>query len=256
MFFEVRNLDASYGDVQVLWDLSLQVGHGEIVSVIGPNGAGKSTLLKAIVGLLSPPRDGRTAIRFQGHPLLGRPPEEIVGLGITIVPEGSRVFPDMTVLDNLRMGSYIASARARRGETLEEVFRLFPRLHERQRQLARSLSGGERQMLAIGRALMSRPAFLLLDEPTIGLQPSLVTQTFETIRAINASGVTILLVEQNVFFTLETSHRAYVLENGRIVREGTGSTLLNDPQIKAAYLGMSRRGPRAPRGAGAAPQTC
>ena len=252
MFFELRHLDAFYGDVQVLWDLSLHAAQGEIVAVVGPNGAGKSTLLKTIVGLLLSPSGGRSSVRFQGRPIQGRAPEEIVALGITIVPEGSRVFPDMTVLDNLRMGSYIAAARARRAETLGEVFRLFPRLHERQKQFARSLSGGERQMLAIGRALMSRPTFLLLVEPTIGLQPSLVHQTFETIKAINASGVTILLVEQNVYFTLRTSHRAYVLENGRIVREGTGTGLLGDPHIKTAYLGMDGRSSAPSEGAGSA----
>jgi len=246
MFFEVQDLDAFYGDVQVLWGISLQVKQGEIVAVLGPNGAGKSTLLKSIVGLLPSPRKARSVLRFQGRTIRDCRPEEIVEQGITIVPEGSRVFPDMTVLDNLKMGSYMPSARSRRRESLAEIFGLFPRLHERQKQLARSLSGGERQMLAIGRALMSRPAFLLLDEPTIGLQPSLVHQTFETIRAINASGVTILLVEQNVYFTLRTSHRAYVLENGRLVREGAGPDLLGDPHIKAAYLGIGRPPSGAP----------
>ncbi|MFQ5912319.1 MAG: ABC transporter ATP-binding protein [Nitrospinota bacterium] len=238
--FEVVGLDVAYGDVQVLWDVSLRLDKGELVTVIGPNGAGKSTLLKSIVGLVKPQRteNGRGRIVLEGQSLVGLPAEEVIRHGIAIVPEGARVFPDMTVLDNLRLGSYLPEARVRREETLRQVFGLFPRLEDRKSQIAKTLSGGERQMLAIGRSLMSRPRLLLLDEPSLGLQPSIVAQTFDTIKTVNERGTTVLLVEQKVHFSLEICHRAYVLENGRVVLQGPGQELLENEHIKKAYLAM------------------
>jgi branched-chain amino acid transport system ATP-binding protein len=214
---DIKQIDVSFFDVRVLHQIDLKVYPSEIVTVIGPNGAGKSTLLGAIVGF-QVPTEG--SITFKGQNITGIAPEETVQLGITIVPEGARVFTDMTVMDNLKMGSYIKSSRALRSETLEMVFSFFPRLHERMKQKGGTLSGGERQMLAIGRALMSRPSLLLLDEPSLGLAPLLVTKVFETIVQIAATGLTVLLVEQNVHFSLEISQRAYVLENGRMVKDG------------------------------------
>jgi len=236
----VDKIKVFYGDVQVLWDVSLKVDEGEIVTVVGPNGSGKSTLLHTIVNLNHPKRTDQmdSGIFYRGSRIDGLSPEESVSLGIAVVPEGARVFPEMSVLDNLKMGSYIKKARQVREQTLEEIYTLFPRLRERESQKARTLSGGERQMLAVGRALMSKPDLLLLDEPSLGLQPMLVTRTFEAVREINRKGVTILLVEQNVHYSLEISHRAYVLENGRIVLEGKGSELLNNQHVKKAYLAM------------------
>ncbi len=236
----INRIKVFYGDVQVLWDVSLKVDEGEIVTVVGPNGSGKSTLLHAVVNLNHPKKTDQmdSGIFYRGNRMDGFSPEETVKFGIAIVPEGARVFPEMSVLDNLKMGSYIKKAREVREKTLEEVYALFPRLKERETQKAKTLSGGERQMLAVGRALMSKPDLLLLDEPSLGLQPMLVTRTFEAIREINRKGVTILLVEQNVNYSLEISHRAYVLENGRIVLEGKGSELLNNQHVKKAYLAM------------------
>jgi branched-chain amino acid transport system ATP-binding protein len=238
--FHIDRINAFHGDVQVLWDISLRVGEGEIVAVIGPNGAGKSSLLRAIVNLNRPRTSGASGegVFFRGNRIDGLSPEETVKRGIAIVPEGARVFPDMEILDNLKMGSYLPKAREEREKNLEGVFTLFPRLRERQGQMARTLSGGERQMLALGTALMSSPDLLLLDEPSLGLQPSFVTRTFQTIQEINRRGVTILLVEQNVSTSLEISHRAYVLENGRMVMEGQGKELLSNPHIKKAYLAL------------------
>ncbi len=237
---KIEGINVYYGDVHVLWDLSLHVSAGEIVSIIGPNGAGKSTLLRTVVNLIKPAKGegegGR--IFFQGQELSLLSPEDTVRLGVTMVPEGARVFPDMTVLDNLLMGSFVESARSQREKSLQEVFGLFPKLEERLLQKARTLSGGERQMLAIGRALMSRPTLLLLDEPSLGLQPLLVVKTFNAIEEINGRGVTILLVEQNVQFSLEASHRAYVLENGRIASQGKASELLQNEHIKKFYLAL------------------
>jgi branched-chain amino acid transport system ATP-binding protein len=235
----VEAVDVGYGPLQVLRGVSLEVGDREIVSVIGPNGSGKSTLIKTIIGLLRPridPAGGR--ILFQGRRIDGLAPEEIVRTGVAVVPEGARVFPEMTVLDNLRMGAIIPRAQERQGESLEEVFGMFPRLHERTAQLARTLSGGERQMLAIGRALMSRPRLLLLDEPSLGLQPSLVKAIMDAVRGINERGLTVLLIEQNVHFSLPMSHRAYVLEQGRVVLEGRGDELLLNPHVRVSYLGV------------------
>ena len=236
----IEKIDVFYGDVQVLWNVSLRVSEKEIVTVVGPNGAGKSTLLTSIVNLVHPKRDDDFGggIFLKEVRIDHRFPEDTIKMGIAIVPEGARVFPEMSVLDNLRMGSYIRKAREVREQTLEEVYALFPRLKERLFQKAKTLSGGERQMLALGRALMSKPDILLLDEPSLGLQPILVTRTFEAIREINRKGVTILLVEQNINYSLEISDRAYVLENGRIVLEGSGKELLNDQHVKKAYLAM------------------
>jgi branched-chain amino acid transport system ATP-binding protein len=232
-------VDAGYGVLQILWDVSLRVERGEIVSLIGPNGAGKTTVIKAILGLVPlRRRPGDGAIRLEGERIDGLAPERIVTRGIGVVPEGARVFPEMTVLDNLRMGALAPRARGREPQSLDEVFVLFPRLAERRRQPGRTLSGGERQMLAIGRALMSRPELLLMDEPSLGLQPSLVRAIIEAIRAINERGLTVLLIEQNVHFSLPISHRAYVLEQGRVVLEGAGPALLESAHVRRSYLGV------------------
>jgi branched-chain amino acid transport system ATP-binding protein len=236
----IDRINVFYGDVQILWDVSLSVEKKEIITVLGPNGSGKSTLLRTIVNLILPKKTGRSdeGIFYQGSRIDGRSPEETVKLGISIVPEGGKVFQEMNVLDNLRMGSYTRKAREAREETLEEVYTLFPRLQERNFQKAKTLSGGERKMLALGMALMSKPDLLLLDEPSLGLQPNFVTRMFQTIQEINLRGVAILLVEQNVHWALEISHRAYVLENGRMILEGTGKELLNHQDIKKAYLAL------------------
>jgi branched-chain amino acid transport system ATP-binding protein len=232
---EVDAVDAGYGPLQVLHGVSLRVDAGQIVSLVGANGAGKTTVIKTIVGLLRPRRG---QVTLGGARIDGLPPEQIVTRGIAVVPEGARVFPEMSVLDNLRMGAGVPRALSREAETLREVFALFPRLDERRPQLARTLSGGERQMLAIGRALMACPDVLLLDEPSLGLQPSLVKTIIDTIRAINRRGLTVLLIEQNVHFSLPISHRAYVLEQGRIVLEDAGATLLENPHVRLSYLGV------------------
>jgi len=228
-------VDAGYGSLHVLRDVSLHVDAGEVVSLIGPNGAGKTTVIKAILGIV-PLRDG--TIRFRGERIDGRTPEDIVQQGIAVVPEGARVFPEMTVVDNLRMGALVPRARSREAGTMAEVFAMFPRLAERKLQLARTLSGGERQMLAIGRALMARPELLLLDEPSLGLQPTLVRSIIEAIRGINERGLSVLLIEQNVHFSLPISHRAYVLEEGRVVMQDTGAALLENPHVRVSYLGV------------------
>ena len=237
---EIRSLSAGYGPVQILWDVSLEVHKGEIVTVVGPNGAGKSTLLKTILGLTTRMKGekGGGSITLEGRDISSLAPEEMVKQGIAIVPEGARVFPDMTVLDNLLMGAYIPQVRRYREENLRAVFSLFPHLEGRLNQKARTMSGGERQAVAIGRALMSSPKLLLMDEPSLGLHPLLVSHTFEAIQEINRNGTTILLVEQNVYFALEISHRAYVLENGRVVMEGKGQDLFKEDHIKKAYLAM------------------
>lgn len=231
----VQRLNVFYGDVQALWEVSFEVGAGELVTLVGSNGAGKTTTLRTISGVLSP---SGGQIIFEGHDLTRRPPHAIVALGIGHIPEGRRLWPGMTVLENLELGAYAAAARPRMRETLDWVFSLFPRLAERTHQLAGTLSGGEQQMLAIGRALMGRPKLLMLDEPSLGLAPLLVAELFRVIREINGQGVTVLLVEQNVHQVLEIAHRAYVLETGRIVREGPARDLLTDPAIKEAYLGL------------------
>ena len=231
---EVRDLDFAYGDVQVLRGVSLAVNAGEIVTLVGSNGAGKSTTLRNVSRLLRP-RSG--SIVFDGHDLTRLSSHEVVELGVVQVPEGRRVFPEMTVLENLRMGSYVKSTRAERQQNLDRGLTLFPRLRERIRQLAGTLSGGEQQMLAIARGLMAKPRLLLLDEPSLGLSPLLVQTIFETIRQINAQGISVLLVEQNVYQSLRIAARGYVLETGRIALEGAGRDLLSNAQVKAAFLG-------------------
>jgi len=232
---ELVEVNARYGKTQVLWDVGLAVNQGEIVALVGSNGAGKTTLLKVICGLLSP-SSGRVA--FLGKTLNGIPPHAVVDLGISHVPEGGRVFPDMSVRENLEMGAYPSHAWVRKQETLERVFRVFPLLKERQRQMAKTLSGGERQMLAMGRALMSGPKLCLLDEPSYGLAPLLITEVFRIVRELRDQAVTVLLIEQNVKHTLETADRAYVLENGRVSLEGKCSDLLQTDYVRKAYLGL------------------
>ena len=227
-------MEAGYGDVTAVRAVSLQVRAGEIVALIGSNGAGKTTTLRAISGLL-PLRQG--TVDFDGRRISGLGSAAIVAAGIAHVPEGRQLFPTMTVLENLELGARTAEGRARRGETLARVFELFPRLSERQRQLAGTLSGGEQQMVAIGRALMARPRLLMLDEPSLGLAPVVVGSIFANLTAINRDGLTILLVEQNVLRALRLSHRAYVLENGTITLAGPSPTLLADERIRRAYLG-------------------
>ncbi len=232
-------VDAGYGELLVLSNVTLRVARGEIVSLIGPNGAGKTTVIRTILGVIPVRRHPVPGeIRFKGERIDGLAPENIVKRGIAVVPEGARVFPEMSVLDNLLMGALIRRARAREAESRAQVFAMFPRLEERQRQLARTLSGGERQMLAIGRALMACPELLLLDEPSLGLQPSLVRSIIEAIRGINERGITVLLVEQNVHVSLPISHRGYVLERGRVVLEDTGPALLENPHVRLSYLGV------------------
>ena len=233
----LERIETGYGQLQVLHGVSLHVGAGEIVSLIGPNGAGKTTVIRAILGLVPLRVRSDAAIRFKGERIDGLAPEVIVRKGIAVVPEGARVFPEMSVLDNLKMGALAERARGREAETLPEVYAMFPRLAERQRQLARTLSGGERQMLAMGRALMSCPELLLLDEPSLGLQPSLVRTIIDAIRGINRRGITVLLIEQNVHIALPVSHRGYVLEQGRITLEDAGPALLDNPHVRVSYLG-------------------
>ncbi|MGA8891854.1 MAG: ABC transporter ATP-binding protein [Anaeromyxobacteraceae bacterium] len=230
----IEHLDFSYGDLQVLWDLSLKVEKGEIVTVLGANGAGKSTTLKNVSRLVRP---SRGSITFEDQDLGKLESHQVVELGVVQVPEGRRIFPEMTVLENLRMGSFVKATRPDRQRNIERAFSLFPRLAERQKQLGGTLSGGEQQMLAIGRGLMTNPRLLLLDEPSLGLSPLFVKNIFEIIREINRQGTTILLVEQNVFQSLRISHRAYVLETGRVVLSGTGEELLGNEHVKKAFLG-------------------
>jgi branched-chain amino acid transport system ATP-binding protein len=232
---QIELLDFAYGDAQVLRGVSLEVRQGEIVTLVGSNGAGKSTTLRNISRLLTP-RSGR--IVFDGHDLLKLSSHEVVELGVVQVPEGRRVFPEMTVLENLRLGSYVKAARGDRAENLERGLTLFPRLRERASQLGGTLSGGEQQMLAIARGLMAKPRLLLLDEPSLGLAPLFVKTIFDTIATIHAQGVSVLLVEQNVYQSLRVAHRGYVLETGRITLQGTGPELLESDAVKAAFLGL------------------
>lgn len=232
---EVSKLNSGYGDVQVLRDVSLVINEGEIVSIVGANGAGKSTLLRTIMGTL-PTRSGK--VRFCGERLTGRAPHEIARLGLAQVMEGRRLFGHMAVEDNLLIGGDILRDARKSRDNLEWIYSMFPRLAERRRQMARSFSGGEQQMLAIGRALMTSPKLLLLDEPSIGLAPIMVESIFEKLPQINARGITILLVEQDVHRSLSFSSRGYVLEHGAIVMEGKSSDLLADEGLKRAYLGL------------------
>ncbi|MBC7227499.1 MAG: ABC transporter ATP-binding protein [Thermoflexales bacterium] len=231
---ELEGVDAGYKDLQVLWGVSLRVGEGELVALVGPNGAGKTTTLRIISGLLKPTAG---SVRFLGRPLDKEPAHRIVEMGIAQVPEGGRVFTGMSVQENLELGAFTGRARKEKEQTMKWVYQLFPRLEERKGQRAGTLSGGERQMLAIGRALMAKPRLLLLDEPSFGLAPILVEQMFEMIAEINRQGVAVLLVEQNVRAALELAQRAYVIENGRIVGEGSGDALLSFESVRSAYLG-------------------
>lgn len=231
---KLENVNAFYGDLQALWGISLEVNEGELVALVGPNGAGKTTTLKVISGLIKP---ASGQVNFNDKNLNHEPAHKIVELGLCQVPEGGRVFTGLSVLENLELGAFVKEARKHKDESLKWVFEIFPRLKERQGQRAGTLSGGERQMLAIGRALMSKPKLLFLDEPSFGLAPILVQQMFEMIGEINQKGVTVLLVEQNVRAALELAKRAYVIENGRIAGEGKGDALLSFESIRSAYLG-------------------
>jgi len=232
---EVQQLQVFYGDVQALWDVSFAVQPGEIVTLVGSNGAGKTTTLKTISGLLRP---AAGHVRLEGQDVAALAPHEIVARGIAQIPEGRRLWPHMTVLENLELGAYTAEARRRKDETLAWAFTLFPRLRERQAQLAGTLSGGEQQMVAIARGLMSRPRLLMLDEPSLGLAPLLVEEVFRIVREINGQGVTVLLVEQNLRQALEVAHWAYVLETGRVTLSGPSRDVLANAHIRAAYLGL------------------
>ncbi|MGB5748495.1 MAG: ABC transporter ATP-binding protein [Desulfobacterales bacterium] len=232
---KVSEIDAYYGDMQALRNVSIDVHQGEIVSVIGSNGAGKSTLLKTISGMLRP-RTG--SISLNGNEISRAPTSKIVENGISHVPEGRQIFPTMTVLENLEMGAQFPRTRKVQRETLEQVFTYFPRLKERLEQKAGTLSGGEQQMLAMGRGLMSLPALMMLDEPSLGLAPVLVSTIFEIIEKINRQGTSILLIEQNVFHSLKIAKRGYVLENGEIALSGAGQDLLENPHIRKTYLGL------------------
>jgi branched-chain amino acid transport system ATP-binding protein len=231
----VEALEVAYGKIQALWGISVEIPEGEIVAVVGANGAGKTTMLKTLSGLLRP-MAGRISLDDRRIDLLS--PAEIVGLGVIHVPEGRKLFPEMTVLDNLLVGGYPAGARSRRPQRLEHVFTVFPRLAERRRQLAGTLSGGEQQMVAIGRGLMAGPRILMLDEPSLGLAPIMVQEMFGVIGEINRTGVTVLLVEQNTEHALALAHRGFVLESGHVALSGTGRELLASPQVREAYLGL------------------
>jgi branched-chain amino acid transport system ATP-binding protein len=230
----IDKIDVYYKELQALWGISMVVNEGEIVALVGPNGAGKTTTLNMISGLLKPASGD---IRFLGQPLGKEPPYKIVELGISQVPESGKIFTGMSVLENLELGAFVAKARKAKDQSLERVYKIFPRLAERRNQQAGTLSGGERQMLAIGRALMSSPRLLMLDEPSFGLAPILVEHMFEMIEKINQQGVTILLVEQNVQAALDLAHRAYLLENGRIVGQGNAKDLLSFESVRSSYLG-------------------
>lgn len=232
---KVEALEVGYGDLKALRGISLEAGEHEVVSIIGSNGSGKSTTLKAISGILRPRRG---SITWSGEILMERSTAEIVGLGIIQVPEGRQLFPSMTVLENLELGALNPRARRGKEKNLQRIFQIFPRLQERRSQRAGTLSGGEQQMLAIGRGLMSVPRLLMLDEPSLGLSPLFVSTIFQVIVQINREGTGILLVEQNVHYSLKAAHRAYVLENGEITVQGPGATLLSDPQVQKAYLGL------------------
>jgi branched-chain amino acid transport system ATP-binding protein len=232
---ELAGVDALYGRIRALRGVTISVDQGEVVALIGSNGAGKTTTLRTISGLMHPPSG---TITFAGKDISRLPAHEIVGLGICQSPEGRRLFPRMQVLDNLRMGAFLRNDKDGIQKDMDRVYELFPRLKERTAQLAGTLSGGEQQMLAIGRALMSKPKLLMLDEPSLGLAPILVETIFQIVREINAQGIPILLVEQNAHKALEVAHRAYVLETGTIVKSGSGKELLDSPDVQRAYLGI------------------
>ena len=232
---EIDAIDVKYDFLQVLWGVSLNLVRGEYICLIGPNGAGKSTILRAVSGLLQP---SAGTVRFQGQPIHNQPGDRVCRLGISLISESMNLFTAMTVMENLYMGAFTVRDPARRLENVDYVFQLFPRLKERRRQLSGTLSGGERRMLAIGRGLMSNPTLLLVDEPSLGLAPQLTESVFEALEALNANGLTILLVEQNVNRTLQVVSRGYVMEKGRIVLEGASSGLADNEHIRKAYLGI------------------
>jgi branched-chain amino acid transport system ATP-binding protein len=234
---EIIDLNVAYGDAQALWNISLTVGEGESVTIIGPNGAGKTTLVNSLAGMMVA-RSGQ--VLLNGQDLTQILPHQVCGRGIAVVPEGRRLFPQMSVRDNLDIGAYIPQARPYYDELIEQVFTIFPHLKGRSRQLAGTLSGGEQQMVAIGRALMARPKLLLLDEPSLGLAPIIVDTIFEVLTEINNAGVSILMVEQNVTKALNFAARGYVLEQGRIILEGPTQSLLEDEHVRQAYLGLLR----------------
>ncbi|MEJ5375499.1 MAG: ABC transporter ATP-binding protein [bacterium] len=231
---EVNAIKVFRGDAQVLWDVSIEVHKGEVVTVLGANGAGKTTLFETILGVHHP---AEGSIRFLDTDITHEPPFRITRMGMACVPEGRRIFKDMTVYENLEMGAYAPGARSHVKESLERIFQLFPVLRERQKQIAGTLSGGQQQMLAIGRALMSKPSMLLLDELSLGLAPVVTGEIYGVLKRLNQEGVTMLLIEQNAVRTLRHSHRAYVLETGRMVLEGSSEHLLKDEHVKKAYLG-------------------
>jgi len=232
---QLKNLDASYGFLQVLWDISLHVDEGEFVGLIGPNGAGKSTTLKSIIGLLTP-KDGE--ILFEGQSIGPLPAYQVTRMGISYISEALNLFTDMSVRDNLLLGAYSIKDKQTQLETLDFVFGLFPRLKEREGQLAGTMSGGERKMLAIARGMMAKPRLMLVDEPSLGLAPHLVTDVFNSLRKLQKAGVTILMVEQRVNATLEVADRAYVLENGRVALQGTSDELTAHEHVRSAYIGV------------------
>ncbi len=232
---KVNNINAAYGKIDVLWDVSMRVAEKEIVALVGANAAGKTTMLNTISGLLHP---GAGTLEFLGRRIDGTPPYQIATMGISHVPEGGKPFPDMTVLENLEMGAYINETWKKRAETLSQVYEFFPILKKRSGQLARTLSGGERQMLAMGRGVMAKPRLFMFDEPSYGLAPIIVKELFEFIRLLHGQGMTILIVEQNIRHALEVSSRGYVLENGRIVLEGESIGLLDNDHVRKAYLGL------------------
>jgi branched-chain amino acid transport system ATP-binding protein len=232
---QVKNIDVAYGALPVLWDVSLDVGANSVVALIGPNGAGKTTTLKSVSGLLRPKRG---EIHFLGQAITQTPPHQIVDRGLSLVPEWHGVFASLSVVENLELGAFPKSARPQRASTLAHVYDLFPRLAERKSQRAGTLSGGERRMLAIGRALMAQPKLLMLDEPSLGLAPLVVEDIFAIIRQIRQAGVSILIVEQNVQLALEIAEWAYIIENGRVVQQDSGERLLQDERVKEAYLGI------------------
>lgn len=232
---EVENISVSYGMVQALWDVSFRIGKGEIVTIIGPNGAGKTTLVNTVMGLMHP---SSGAIRFKGESIEKLPPNQIVKRGISLIPEGRKIFAGMTVNENLLLGAYLVDDKRTVEELKERSYKVFPILKKKEKDLAKNLSGGEQQMLVIARGLMSNPALLILDEPSLGLAPMLVEKTLDTISRINEDGVTILLVEENIHESLEIADRGYVLEEGRIVKTGNSGELLSDDHIKRVYLGI------------------